>query len=105
MQTPNRLGLFVACIILRLTMAVGPSGLTQPGAPADCISWYTAKKGDTANGIAASHNIPLSTFYGANPQLSGDPLALWEGYNYCIPEGLKPVSSARFKTSLLNEEI
>lgn len=104
MQAPNRLGLFVACIILRPTVAVGPSGLTQPGAPADCVLWYSAKKGDTASGIAANYNIPLTTFIGANPQLSGDPLALWEGYDYCIPEGLKPVSSAISKTSLLKKK-
>lgn len=30
----------------------------------------------------------------ANPQLHGDPLALWEGYDYCVPLGSKTVSPA-----------
>lgn len=93
MQAKNLLGLFATCIFLALAAAVGPSGPTQPGAPADCVLWYSAKEGDTASEIATSYNIQLETFLGANPQLSGDPeLSLWKGYDYCVPQGSKTVS-------------
>lgn len=107
MRAQNMLGLFVACIILPLATAVGPSGPTQPGAPADCVSWYSAKRGDSASRIAASNNIRLETFMDANPQLSGDPLALWEGYDYCVPLGSKTVSPAgpEHFISFINEGI
>lgn len=94
MRAQNKLGLLLACVTSQLAMAVGPSGPTQPGAPADCIMWYSAKEGDTASGIATTHNIPLATFMDANTQLSGDPLALWEGYNYCVPQGSRTASLA-----------
>lgn len=32
-----------------------------------------------------SYSIVLETFMGANPQLSNDPMALWQGYDYCVP--------------------
>lgn len=92
MQPQNVVGILVACIILPLAVAVGPSGPTQPGALADCISWYSAKDGDTATGISGTHNIPLAAFMDANPQLSGNPLALWAGYDYCVPQDSKTVS-------------
>lgn len=107
MRAQNTPGLLAACIILPLSTAVGPSGPTQPGAPADCTSWYSAKKGDSASRVASSQNIRLETFMDANPQLSGDPLALWEGYDYCIPLGSKTVGPAGPKhfVSFISEKV
>ena len=92
MPASNILCLFVTCIILPLATGHGPNAHVQPGAPADCVSWYSAKDGDTVVGISKTYDIPLSSFMDANPQLSGDPLALWAGYDYCVPQGTKTVS-------------
>ncbi|KAI3400767.1 hypothetical protein diail_1976 [Diaporthe ilicicola] len=78
---------FVASAALPLAATVGPSGPTQPGAPVDCILWVSAKEGDTASQISNDYNIPLETFMNGNPQLSGNPLNLWKGYDYCVPQG------------------
>lgn len=83
------LSFFVTSVILPLATAIGPSGPTQPGAPMDCILWYSAQGGDTASQIAGNYNIPLETVMDGNPQLSGNPLDLWEGYDYCVPQGSK----------------
>lgn len=42
--------------------------------------------GDTVLSIATANNIPLAAFIDANPQLAGDPLLLWRGYDYCVPQ-------------------
>lgn len=92
MKTHNKLFFIVAGIILPLATAAEPKGPVQPGSPADCTTWYTAKDGDTVIRISKANNMTMKAFMDANPQLAGDPLLLWRCYDYCVTPGSNSVS-------------